>query len=162
VNDENFTTIFTVDQSPEQAFAAINDVRAWWTGEIDGTTNELGREFTYRYEDIHRSKQKITELIPGEKVVWHVVDGYLEFVEDKTEWTGTDITFDIATNDGRTEVRFTHVGLVPEGQCFDRCSNAWGFYINSNLRSLISSLPPARGRGPQASSNTCSASSVAP
>jgi hypothetical protein len=32
-------------------------------------------------------------------VAWHVLDGYLTFVEDKTEWTGTDITFDIAAKD---------------------------------------------------------------
>jgi hypothetical protein len=53
-----------------------------------------------------------------------VLDGYLNFTEDETEWTGTDITFDISALGDKTEVRFTHVGLVPEFKCFDNCSNA--------------------------------------
>ena len=105
--------------------------------EIVGNTDKLGDEFTYRYEDAHRSKQKITELIPSQRVVWHVLEGYVNFTQDKSEWTGTDITFDISRMREKTEIRFTHVGLIPEYECFDSCSNAWGFYINSRLRSLI-------------------------
>ena len=71
------------------------------------------------------------------RVAWHVVDAYLDFVEDKSEWTGTDITFDITPARGGSEVRFTHVGLAPGVECFDSCSNAWGFYITGSLRNLI-------------------------
>jgi hypothetical protein len=142
MNSPDFTTSFTVQQSPEEAFAAINNVRGWWSGEIEGSTDELGAEFTYRYQDLHRSKQQITELVPGSRVAWHVLDGYLGFVNDRTEWTGTDITFDISRNGDQTEVRFTHVGLVPDYECFENCSSAWGFYINSSLRNLI-----AAGKG---------------
>jgi hypothetical protein len=134
----NFTASFTVEQTPEDAYAAINNVRGWWSGEIEGSTHNLGDEFTYRYEDIHYSKQRITESIPGKKVVWHVLDSYLTFVEDTTEWNGTDVTFEISAKDDKTEVRFTHVGLVPEYECFENCSSAWGYYINGSLRSLIS------------------------
>jgi hypothetical protein len=133
----NFTTTFTVDRTPEEVFAAINNVRGWWSGNIDGDTDKLGDEFTYRYEDIHRSTQRITESIPGKRVVWRVLDGYLNFTEDKTEWTGTDIAFDISTMDDATEVRFTHIGLVPDFECFHSCSSAWGFYINTSLRNLL-------------------------
>ena len=28
-------------------------------------------------------------------------------------------------------------GLVPEYECFNVCSNAWGFYVKTSLRSLI-------------------------
>jgi hypothetical protein len=134
---QDFSTAFKVDQTPDEAFAAINDVRSWWTGDIIGSTDVLGGEFTYRYGDMHYSKQKITELVPGEKVVWTVLDGRINFVDDKDEWTGTTIRFEIARKDDRTEVRFTHVGLVPENQCFNGCSNAWTYYINDSLRGLI-------------------------
>jgi uncharacterized protein YndB with AHSA1/START domain len=136
---EDFTASFLVDQSPEEVFDAINNVRGWWSGEIDGSTDSLGDVFTYRYKDVHRTTQKITEMVPGKKVVWHVTDAELNFVKDKTEWNGTDIVFEIAKKDGKTEVRFTHVGLVPAFECYGGCSGAWGFYINDSLRNLIAS-----------------------
>jgi uncharacterized protein YndB with AHSA1/START domain len=142
MNDENLTISFTTDRTPEEVFAAVSDVRSWWSAEIDGPTGELGAQFTYRYQDIHRSTQQITEFVPGQRIAWHVTDGYLNFVEDKAEWIGTDITFDIAPVTDGTEVRFTHVGLVPQQECFDSCSPAWNFYIATSLRNRI-----ATGRG---------------
>jgi hypothetical protein len=139
VSDKNLTIAFTTDATPEEAFAAITNVRGWWSWEIDGRTDELGATFTYRYQDIHRSTQQIAELVPGRRVAWHVVDGYLNFVADKTESTGTDITFDITPTDSGSQVRFTHIGLTPDGECYDSCSNAWGFYISGSLRKLIES-----------------------
>jgi hypothetical protein len=133
---ETFTTSFSVDQSAQQAFDAINNVRGWWSGEIKGDTDKLDAEFTYRYKDVHYSKQKIKDLVSGKKVVWQVVDSRLSFRKEN-EWTGTTIVFDISQKDGKTEVRFTHIGLVPAFQCYGDCSGAWGVLINNNLRKLI-------------------------
>jgi hypothetical protein len=87
MSDASLTIAFTVDRTPEQAFAAITSVRGWWSGGIDGDTDVLGAEFTYRYQDIHRSTPKITELVPGRKVTWHVVDGYLGFTACSACWS---------------------------------------------------------------------------
>jgi hypothetical protein len=138
MNQPNYTATFAVNETPKQVYDAINNVRAWWSGNIDGRTDKLGEVFTYRYEDVHYSKQKITEMVPGKKVVWHVLDGRLNFVKDKTEWTGTDIVFEISKNGkNETELRFTHVGLVPAFECYDACTDAWGSYIRGSLKDLI-------------------------
>jgi hypothetical protein len=71
-----------------------------------------------------------------------VLDNYFNFTKDKTEWKGTDIVFNISRNGDKTEIRFTHLGLVPEYECYDACSEGWGFYINTSLRDLI-----ATGKG---------------
>ncbi len=134
---DGFTTSFTVAQTPNEVFTAINNVRGWWSGEVTGETSKLGDEFTYRYKDMHKTTQRVTEFVPGKKVVWHVTDAKLTFVKDKTEWIGTDIVFEIARKDGKTELHFTHVGLVPAFECYGGCSGAWGSLVDGNLRNLI-------------------------
>jgi uncharacterized protein YndB with AHSA1/START domain len=134
--EDNFTTTLSVDQPPDEVFAAINNVRGWWGADIDGSTDALG-EFTYRHEEVHRCTIRVAELVPGERVVWLVVDNFFAFTEDKTEWNGTEVHFDIAPKGDKTELVFTHVGLGPDYECFDICSNAWGFYVNTSLRGLI-------------------------
>lgn len=126
---QNFTTTITVDHTPEEVFAAINNVRGWWSEEIEGVTDELDAEFTFHIPGIHRCTMKLTEVVPGKKVVWYALDAYIDFTEDKTEWEDTEVVFEISDKGGGTEVRFTHVGLVPTYECFDICSNAWASYI---------------------------------
>jgi hypothetical protein len=133
----DFTTTFSVDQTPQEAFAAICNVRGWWSEDIRGGTEKPGDIFNYRFRDIHRCTIKVTKSIPGEKVVWHVLDNHFSFTEDRSEWKGTDVVFDISRKGDQTEVRVTHVGLVPEYECYDVCSDGWTTYINGSLKSLI-------------------------
>ena len=137
MKNQDLTISFSVDQSPEEVFDAINDVRGWWSGEIEGPTDKLGAQFEYRYKDVHRTTQKITEFVPGKKVVWRVVKSMINFVKDKKEWDGTEIVFEIGRKRGKTEVKFTHVGLAPGIECYEGCSGAWGFYVGESLRKLI-------------------------
>jgi hypothetical protein len=133
----DFTTTIQVDKTPKEAFNAINIVRGWWSEEIEGSTDKLNAEFDYHYEDVHRCKMKIIEFIPNEKVVWHVLDNYFKFTEDKSEWKDTKIIFEISTKNNKTQIRFTHLGLVPEYECFDICRKAWTQYIGQSLFNLI-------------------------
>jgi hypothetical protein len=137
MSDHSFTTGFTVDQTPREAFDAISNVRGWWTEDIDGPTAAAGDEFRYRAEDIHVTRFRVTEAVPGRRVAWRVLENHFDSVEDTTEWADTTVEFDISEEDGRTEVRFTHRGLVPVYECYDNCSNAWSFFVNSSLRDLI-------------------------
>ena len=81
----DFTTTIIVDQTPEEVFNAINNTRAWWSGEIEGSTGKLNDEFIYQYKDFHLSTQRIVEMIPGKKVVWLVTESQINYVEDKRE-----------------------------------------------------------------------------
>jgi uncharacterized protein YndB with AHSA1/START domain len=142
MNEQSYTTTITVDASPAETYAAINDVRAWWGQDVEGPTDVLGAEFTFRGQDMHRSLIKVTELVPGERVVWRVLDNHLTFVVDQTEWVGTTIRFDISPTDTGSMIRFSHVGLLPEHECFEVCAPAWTFFIVDSLRALITT-----GRG---------------
>lgn len=75
--------------------------------------------------------------MPGRRVAWQVLDADLSFLKDRTEWTGTTITFDIVHTGSQTEVTFTHVGLKPEVECYDICTDAWTSLIQGSLKQLI-------------------------
>ena len=141
-SDGSFTTSFVVDATPAQAFAAINNPRAWWSGEIDGGTAGLGDVFTYRYKDIHYSKQELTEFVPGKRVAWQVLESTLTFLEDRSEWTGTTIIFDIVAKGDRTEVVFTHLGLKPAVECYEVCTDSWTSLITGSLTQFIETGKP--------------------
>ncbi|HEV2481642.1 MAG TPA: SRPBCC domain-containing protein [Puia sp.] len=134
--NRELTISFTVDETPRQVFDAITNVRGWWGEGIEGGTREPGDEFTYRHKDMHYSCHRLTEVVPDERVVWLTTESELNFVDDKDEWTGTTIVFEIGRKEGRTTVEFTH-DLGPSLECFSDCSNAWGFYVRESLRSLI-------------------------
>jgi hypothetical protein len=128
---------FSVEQPPQEVFDAILDVGAWWTGEVDGRADRVGAEFSYRHPPQHYSVQQVVELDPGRRVAWRVTDSHLAGISEPAEWTGSLIVFDIAPTGEGAELRFTHVGLVPDVECFDACSTAWLHYVNGSLRSLI-------------------------
>ena len=134
---QDFTTTLVVDQTPTQVFNAINNPQAWWSGEIKGSTDKLNDEFTYSYREFHFSEQRIVDMIPDQKVVWLVTKSKINYAEDKSEWTDTKISFEISEQDNKTQLRFTHLGLVPEIECFDSCSNSWSQLIQQSLFSLI-------------------------
>jgi len=104
---------------------------------IAGDTDRLGAEFTYRVPGVHYCKMKITEFVPGRRVVWQVLESDLSYTKHRNEWDATRITFDISTRDGKTGIRFTHVGLVPAYECYNACSDAWGSLVTDSLGKLI-------------------------
>lgn len=134
---KDYYTSIIVHATAHEAFDAINNVRGWWTENLEGSSEKLNDEFTVRFDDVHVSTQKLVEVIPGKKVTWLVTYSRLNFIQKKDEWTNTKIVFEIAETDGKTKVDFTHIGLDPSIECFDACSNAWAPYIQHSLAGLI-------------------------
>lgn len=137
MTNSDYTTTIIVDKSPHEVFTAINNVRDWWSEEIEGNTDKLNEEWKYHYQDVHRCKIKITEFVPDKKVVWQVIDNFFSFTQDKEEWKGNKIIFEITEENNKTHLHFTQIGLVPEYECYDICENAWNTYIQQSLKSLI-------------------------
>jgi hypothetical protein len=149
-NKKYLSATMTVDRSPEEVFEAVADVRGWWSENIVGGTTDLGDEFVFsddaKYagemaltakEGIRFCRFHLTEVVPGKRMVWHVLDSVLTFIDDTNEWTDTHVVFDITPTPGGATLEFTHEGLTEESECFEACSRGWGFYITQSLPQLI-------------------------
>ena len=148
MNNNDFTTTLFVENSPEETFNNINNVRGWWTENVEGNSEKLDDEFTVRFGDVHVSTQKLVEVIKNKKVVWLVTDSKLNFIKKKDEWTNTTISFEIAEKAGKTQIIFKHIGLVPQIECYNDCTKGWGQYINGSLFKLLmegEGVPELRG-----------------
>ena len=137
MKNRDLTLTLAVDQTPEEVFAAVTNVRGWWSQSLEGASAKVGDEFTYRYKDVHRSTHRVIEAVPGETVAWRTLDADLAFAKDRKEWVDTEVRFEIARRGDKTELRFTHVGLTPQVECFEACSRGWTYFVCESLRALI-------------------------
>jgi len=137
MSKQDFSTTILVDQSPREVYKALNNVRAWWSEEIEGPTDQLDKEWFYHYKDMHLCKMKVVEMVPNNKVVWEVMENSFSFIEDKVEWVGDRIIFDISKAGDKTSLTFTQEGLTPLYECYEVCRDGWTNYINNSLHKLI-------------------------
>lgn len=149
-NTKYLTATITVDQTPDEVAAAIANVRGWWSENLIGDSAALHDEFVFTDDTeypgetarnrtgIPFARFQVTEVVSGRRVVWHVVDSVLDFIDDQDEWTGTDVVFDITADARGTTLHFTHEGLTAaDSACFEACSRGWTFYITKSLYQLI-------------------------
>jgi hypothetical protein len=134
---QDYTATIVVSKTPKEVFNSINSVSKWWSENLEGDSENLNGVFTIHFAADVFVTHKLIEVIPNKKVVWLVTDCHLSWLKDKTEWTNTKMSFEIATKDNSTELNFTHIGLVPEVECYNDCVKGWDQYIKDSLFKLI-------------------------
>lgn len=142
---QDFSKTYLFSQSPEEVFNAVNNVRRWWSEGLEGESQKQGDEFTYRYQNFHYSKHKLTEVLDNQRVVWLTTDSRLSFTADPAEWTGTTISFDISKEGDQTKLVFTHHGLNTTLECYGACTGGWTNYLDKSLVPLITTGKGAPG-----------------
>ena len=133
---ESFRTKIEVSKSPQEVFKIITeDVSKWWGGsDLNGNTTEVDDEFVVHHQGAHYSRQRLIEVVPEKKLVWHVTEGTLYWLKkDQQEWTNTKMIFEISTNNNKTILHFTHLGLVPHKECYEACRQGWTMVITDWL-----------------------------
>jgi activator of Hsp90 ATPase-like protein len=138
MENKSFTATIAVAQAPEIVFNHINDVSKWWSKDFEGSSAKLNDKFVICHPGAHYSKQQLIEVVPNKKVVWLVTESKLAWLEkNKHEWTNTKMIFELTAKGDKTVLHFTHEGLVPEMECYERCNQGWNRVIKEWLLNFI-------------------------
>ncbi len=129
-----YSVALEVAKSPNEVFNNLVDLTKWWPEEFIGETIGLNSEFVLKTGVGHYSKNKVIEFVQDEKVVWQVSESRRK--EDNFDWTGTKMIFELEPKGGRTEIKFTYDGVVPENE-IKRLTQICDFVIKEKLYSLI-------------------------
>lgn len=133
---QNYHSSIVVNANVNEVFNKISRVNEWWALNFKGSANKAGDVFTINWGETYVTF-KLTEALPAENVTWLVTDCYLPWLNNKTEWTETEVVFKISEQNGATKLEMTHVGLTPEAECYDDCQAGWDHYIKKSLFNFI-------------------------
>lgn len=136
MEEQSFTTSVTIEKPLHEVFEHITrDVPKWWGGkDFKGSSAAVHDEFTIHHPGAHFSRQRVIEIIPDKKVVWLVTESKFDWLErNKAEWTSTKMIFELSRNGNETTIHFTHEGLVPGLECYERISQGWNTVISGWL-----------------------------
>jgi hypothetical protein len=133
---QDYHCSITANISPADAFEKISCVNEWWAQNFEGSAKNLDDVFTVRFGTTSVTF-KITEAVQAKKVAWHVIDCYLPWLNNKTEWTDTTVVFEVSGQGNSTTIDMTHIGLSPEVECYTACEKGWDGHIKESLFKLM-------------------------
>src|SRR3954447_6044029 len=128
---EDFTAVLNLPASPDDVaaiFTSAAGVSRWW-GPTEGD-GSVGGTLTTSFGDYGLNAMRVVEVGPT-RVVWESVAPERRATAHMREWLGTRLQFDIAPADGGTQLRFQHVGLNPQLECWDECFAGWTHFMAS-------------------------------
>ncbi|RXM53569.1 MULTISPECIES: SRPBCC family protein [unclassified Chryseobacterium] len=130
----NYTNTIEVKTTVNKAYQSLtHQIPFWWTDMFEGASAQIGDVFTIRFgADIYKT-MKVKEAIPDTKVIWYVEDSLIALPElkNQTEWIGTTIVWEIEPDGENIQIKVTHLGLSPNIECYDICSNGWVQFLGS-------------------------------
>ncbi len=132
LTEQSYHSSIVVNESAMEAYDKISRVNEWWAENFEGSAKNLGDVFKIWWGETTVTF-KITEAIPGKKVIWLVTDCNLPWLKDIKEWNDTEVVFEISEENGVTKINMTHIGLTPEVECFENCQAGWNHYIQKSL-----------------------------
>ncbi len=137
MENKNYHRTIVVNASAEEAMKKISQINCWWKKDFSGSAEKLNDNFTVPFTEPSFVDFVVSEFMPGKKTVWKVTDCYLPWFQDKKEWNNTEVVFQLSEENGKTKIDFTHIGLVPEVECYSVCEKGWDGHVTKSLASFI-------------------------
>lgn len=142
MENNDFNCTVSANIGAEEAIRKICRVPEWWGVTFTGNAAQPQDVFVINMGPEAFFHVTVTELLPGKRMVWQVMDCHMPWYSDKKEWAGTRLVFDLCEHDGGTELTFTHEGLTPGAECYQDCVQGWTHWIKTSLGSYL-----ATGKG---------------
>ena len=136
MEQNNYHSSITVNVPAAEAYAGIANVSGWWAKSFKGSALHTGDKFRVEFGTTSVDFE-IAEAIPGKKCVWHVSDCHLPWLKDQNEWTGTEVLWELTPQGNATRIDMTHIGLVPEVECYEACEKGWNGHVTGSLLKLL-------------------------
>jgi uncharacterized protein YndB with AHSA1/START domain len=111
-----------------QALTTPEGLAAWWTNDTRGD-GAPGGVIEFRFGEAGGFDMKVLDARPAEHVLWEVIDG-------PEEWIGTQVRWDLRTEDDFTIIMFAHEGWREAVPFMHHCSTKWATFLIS-LKSLL-------------------------
>jgi hypothetical protein len=137
MSSDDYHSSFTAKSSPEETYKKISQVAKWWSENFEGSSAKVEDSFTLRFKNGDWYKIKVVELVPAERIVWDVMDAEQTWHEDRDEWKGTKIIWEIRPTHNGSEIGLTHEGLVPELECFENSKMGWDLLMQPSLLKFL-------------------------
>jgi hypothetical protein len=136
---QDYRTEISANVTPQKAADKISRPQEWWAKNFEGESKRVNDVFTVRFASGDMYKIRIAEMDPSKRIVWQVIDSFQGWVKNATEWKGTQIVWEIKQKEknGGVSIDMTHVGLVPEIECFNRCKMGWDYLTHESLSKYL-------------------------
>lgn len=118
-----------------EALTTQRGIEEWWTATSEVGT-AVGELISIRFGPTFKT-MRIEVLRPNTEVRWHVTDAQLVApgLTRTNEWIGTTIAFQLTPQpDYATRLTLEHIGLTPEVECYELCSQGWRQFLASLKR----------------------------
>ncbi|WP_299724673.1 hypothetical protein [uncultured Tateyamaria sp.] len=124
-------TITTTAPLDRAAHAITHDLEQWWSTRIERTDTGFTTRFNNSHATFHFDPERSDTAFS-----WTCTDAHMimDGVDDRAEWVGTTLLWQITGTDTGSQIQLTHRGLVPTLPCFDICMRGWQHFFETSLR----------------------------
>lgn len=102
--------------------AALDGLTGWWTTTTTGSSAP-GKTLSFHFGQ-HTTQMLVKSLEPNQRVVWQCIDS-------GSEWTDTQLSFELSEEAGRTKLRFGHRNWREPSDLLAHCSMKWATFLLS-------------------------------
>jgi uncharacterized protein YndB with AHSA1/START domain len=129
-----------IKATPEDIYNALTETEKlaeWWTTDTRGSGAKVGDTLEFWFNKASFcQKFNVKELELGKRVVWKSPKG-----QGADQWEGTEVSFDLSTDDKQTFIQFRHSGWKESTDFQGHCSMRWAVFMLS-LKDVLE-----RGKG---------------